>query len=110
MSNHVHTVFAPFLSAVELSKILLPDGFRFVRKNPPLDRTMKSLKGYSAWEANKAIGRKGAFWQCESYDHVVRNKAEFARIVNYVLNNPVKAGLVKEWSEWKWSYKREGVP
>ncbi len=71
---------------------------------------MKSLKGYSAWEANGAIGRRGAFWQRESYDHVVRDNAEFDRIVKYVLNNPVKAGLIKEWQEWKWSYQRENVP
>lgn len=105
MSNHVHAVFAPFLSAAELREVLLPEGLRFISKNPPLDRIMKSLKGYSAWEANGAIGRRGTFWQRESYDHVVRDNAEFDRIVKYVLNNPVKAGLVKEWQEWKWSYR-----
>lgn len=110
MSNHVHVVFTPVLSATELREILLPDGLRFASQNPPLDRIIKSLKGYSAWEANNEIGRKGAFWQRESYDHVVRDNAEFARIVSYVLNNPVKVGLVKEWQEWKWSYKREDVP
>jgi len=54
MSNHVHAVFAPFLSAAELREALLPDGLRFISKNPPPDRIMKSLKGYSAWEANGA--------------------------------------------------------
>jgi len=110
MSNHVHAVFAPFLTAEELRQVLLPEGLRFISKNPPLDRIMKSLKGYSAWEANGAIGRRGAFWQRESYDHFVRDSAEFDRIVKYVLNNPVKAGLVKEWKGWKWSYWRDTVP
>jgi len=89
---------------------LLPEGLRFISKNPPLDGIMKSLKGYSAWEANGAIGRRGAFWQRESYDHVVRDNAEFDRIVKYVLNNPVKAGLAPTWQGWKWSYRRESVP
>lgn len=110
MSNHVQAVFAPFLSAAELREILLPEGSGFISRNPPLDRIMKSLKGYSAWEANRCIGRKGAFWQLESYDRVVRDNAEFARIVKYVLNNPVKASLVREWREWKWNYRREAVP
>jgi putative transposase len=110
MSNHVHTVFKPFLSEEDLHEVLLPEGLRFISKNPPLDRIMKSLKGYSAWEANGAIGRRGAFWQQESYDHVIRDNAEFDRIVNYVLNNPVKAGLIKERQEWKWNYRRENVP
>lgn len=109
MSNHVHTVFAPFLTAEELREVLLPEGLRFISKNPPLDRIMKSLKGYSAWEANGAIGRRGTFWQRESYDHVVRNNAEFDRIVKYVLDNPVKASLTKDWQKWKWSYRRETI-
>ena len=29
--------------------------------------------------------------------------------VNYVLNNPVKAGLVKDWRDWKWNYQRQSV-
>ncbi|MGE0886746.1 MAG: transposase [Blastocatellales bacterium] len=106
MSNHVHALFAPFLAASELREVLLPEGMRFLSQNPPLDKIMKSLKGYSAWEANNALGRRGNFWYRESYDHVVRNQAEFDRIVKYVLNNPVKAGLVKEWQEWPWSYRR----
>ncbi len=106
MSNHVHAVFAPFLTERELRETLTADGLRFTSKNPPLDAIMKSLKGYTAWEANRTLERKGTFWEQESYDHVVRDDEEFHRIVNYVLNNPVKAGLVKEWRQWKWSYCR----
>jgi REP element-mobilizing transposase RayT len=110
MSNHVHVVFAPLLSFAELREALLPQGLRFISKNPPLDVIMKSLKGYTAWEANRVLGRKGTFWQPESYDHVVRDEAEFHRIVKYVLENPIKAGLVEDWRDWKWSYRRNSVP
>ncbi len=94
MSNHVHTVFAPFLSAEELREFLLPEGLRFISKNPPLDAIMQSLKGYTARDVNRALGRKGSFWEEESYDHVVRDEAEYKRIVKYVLNNPVKAVIL----------------
>lgn len=107
MSNHVHAVFAPFLSDRDLREILLPEGLRFVSRTPPLDVIMKSLKGYTAWECNRVLQRKGTFWQAESYDHIVRDAGEFQRVVNYVLNNPVKAGLVKDWRDWKWNYRRE---
>ena len=110
MSNHVHVVFAPFLSGAELLEVLSPEGLRFISRNPPLDAIMKSLKGYTAWKANRALNRKGTFWQAESYDHVVRNPAEFTRVVKYVLDNSVKAGLVGHWRDWKWSYRRETVP
>lgn len=110
MSNHVHVVFSPFLSAAELREVLLPEGLRFMSRNPPLDKIMQSLKGWTAWCCNRALGRKGTFWEQESYDHVVRSTNEFERVVNYILNNPVKAGLVSDWREWKWSYRRETVP
>jgi REP-associated tyrosine transposase len=102
-------VFAPFLSERDVREVLLPEGLRFVSRNPPLDVIMKSLKGYTAWECNRALGGKGTFWQPESYDHIVRDSEEFHRIVNYVLNNPVKAGLVKDWRDWKWNYQRQSV-
>lgn len=85
MPNHVHLVVA------------LPDDA------PPLAKTLQSLKGYSSFQANKLLRLNGAFWQAESYDHVVR-PGELDRIVSYVLENPVKAGLVDEWQKWPYSY------
>ena len=82
MPNHVHMVFTP----------LVKD------ENPySLSEIMQSLKRYTARQANQLLGREGDFWQHESYDHVVRDNAEFERIVYYVLNNPTKAGLKSRW-------------
>lgn len=70
---------------------------------------MMSMKKHTALEANKLLGRSGPFWQDESYDHVVRDSEELARIVEYVLDNPVKAGLVDRRKDWKWSFSRYEV-
>lgn len=70
---------------------------------------MKKLKGVSAYESNKLLNRRGAFWQHESYDHVIRDEAELGRTIWYILDNPVKAGLCKNWRDWKWSYVKEGL-
>lgn len=86
MPNHVHMVFTVERSGTSLYKIL------------------QSLKAHTAREANKILHQKGAFWQHESYDHVVRDGKELERIIAYVLHNPVKAGMVPNWEEWKWSY------
>jgi len=40
------------------------------------------------------FGRK--LYQEESYDHLVRNQAEFDRIRAYIENNPFRAGLVEK--------------
>jgi len=85
MPNHIHLV------------VTLPD------EAPPLARTLQRIKGYTALQANKLLGRTGAFWQAESYDHVVR-QGELERIIAYVVENPVKAGLVDDWQRWPFTY------
>ncbi|GAA4363558.1 transposase [Hymenobacter saemangeumensis] len=85
MPNHVHLVV------------------RILEEAPPLVKTLQRLKSYTATQANKLLGRTGPFWQAESYDHVVR-KGELERVVAYVVENPVKAGLVETWEQWPNTY------
>ncbi|HMQ46968.1 MAG TPA: transposase [Saprospiraceae bacterium] len=88
MSNHVHVLLT-----------LLPEA-------PPLWKVMQDIKKYTGTQGNKILGRKGEkFWEDESYDHLVRAKeGAFERILFYILNNPVKAGMVKEWTAYEWSF------
>lgn len=83
MSNHVHILVWP--------RALLP-------------RITKTIKGFTAREANRVLGRTGKkFWQDESFDHAVRSEDEFYRIMRYIERNPVKAGMVASPKEWPWS-------
>jgi len=84
MPNHVHLI---------INKI-----------NRPLFTIMKSLKGYTGYEANRHLNRRGAFWQREYHDRVIRSQNELYNKIDYTLNNPVKAKLVKNWKEWKYTY------
>ncbi len=88
MSNHVHFV---------IYKLKLP-----------LSKIMHSIKSYSANKANKILDRSGAFWQDESFDRSIRHRGELAEIINYCLENPIKAGLVKDWKDWPHTYLKEG--
>lgn len=65
------------------------------------------MKRYTATAANKLLGRKGRFWQEETYDHIVRNEVEHQRIIQYILLNPVKADLCATWDAWPWSLLRQ---
>jgi REP element-mobilizing transposase RayT len=86
MPNHVHLLAHPSVAP---------------------DRLLRSLKGSTARAANLLLGRTGEpFWQKESYDHWVRDHAEFLRIRAYIENNPVKAGLVPRPEEFPWSSAR----
>jgi REP element-mobilizing transposase RayT len=83
MPNHVHLLVT---TSVDLRKLT------------------KSLKGITAKRANAMLALTGSsLWQEESYDRLVRNETEFRRIVRYIEMNPVRAGLVREASEFRWS-------
>lgn len=90
MPNHVHLVCTPLVEATG--------------SYHAISAIMHSLKGHTAHEANQILERTGTFWQHESYDHVIRDEDELRRIITYVLNNPVKAGLVDHAEHWEWSY------
>jgi REP element-mobilizing transposase RayT len=88
MPNHVHVL----LPLVDPSKLL------------------HSVKGFSAREANKLLGRSGEpFWQRESYDHWVRSEMESERIRRYIEENPVRAGLVARAEDYPWSSAYAGA-
>jgi putative transposase len=83
MGNHVHV-------------LLLPRG--------ETSRALQWIKGTTAREANQVLARTGnPFWQRESYDHWVRDERQMNRIVAYIENNPVTAGLAAVASEFPWS-------
>lgn len=90
MPNHVHLVCTP----LEIGN----DKFY------SLTEILHSLKRHTARQSNSILKKSGAFWQDESYDHFARDEAELERIIKYVLHNPVKAHLVKDYKDWKWTY------
>lgn len=107
MWNDIHTVFKPLLNEHSLVEIVGSNPLRFESNAPTQSSIMESLKGYTARQANKILGRTGKFWEAESYDHEIKDQESMARIVRYVLNNPVKAGLVSDWQEWPWTWLTE---
>ena len=88
MPNHLHLLFIPQEQ----------DG-----KTISLAEIMKMFKGRTARQVNLILNRSGSLWSREYYDHWVRNSREFVNIVEYIRQNPVKAGLVKEPEDWPWT-------
>ncbi len=99
MPNHVHILIEPLSVAQAVSLCSQTDD----PTHYSLSLIMQSLKGYSGRKANAILGRNGPFWQEESFDHWVRDKREYDRIVEYIDMNPVNAGLCCVPEEWKWS-------
>ena len=70
--NHVHVLVTP-RDGHELSDIL------------------HSWKSFTANQINKRLARTGAFWQKESFDHIVRSEVQLERIRAYIRNHNVEA-------------------
>ncbi|TAJ38351.1 MAG: transposase [Reyranella sp.] len=87
MPNHVHVLLTVF------------PGFA-------LGGVVGSWKRYTAREANKILGRAGAFWQDDYWDRFIRNEDHFAATVAYIDQNSVKAGLVSAAGLWPWGSAR----
>ncbi|GAB4030967.1 transposase [Spirosoma gilvum] len=91
MPNHIHVAFSLFD----------PESGR---QALPLAKILQSIKSFSARQCNQLLAREGRFWDDKNYDRLVRDRDELKRIVQYILQNPVKAGLCERWQDWKWTY------
>ena len=58
---------------------------------------------YKSFTTNQCwwkLGGCGKLWQKSSFDRVIRYNDSVDDAVNYVLNNPVRKGLVEEWTQY----------
>jgi len=95
MPDHVHLILKPVVnvSNAEFS----------------LSKILQSIKGFTALEINKVRGAKGAIWQAESYDRIIRDYDEYLEKWQYIRNNPVKTGLSESPEEYPFLWEPEDV-
>ena len=96
MPDHVHIIFTPLIDYD-------------AREVCSLAEIMDAIKGASAHRINKAVGRRGRVWQAESFDHVVRCSEGLDAKIQYVLENPVRRGLVANSTEYPWLWRKDLV-
>ena len=96
MPNHVHVLIEPTISL------------------PNILQSWKSFTGSWAISHNAELGldvpipratgaTKNQFWMREYWDRYIRDEKHFHTTVNYIHNNPVKAGLCAAVHDWPWS-------
>ncbi len=96
MPDHVHMILTPLVDYEAMEIVSLA-------------KIMNAIKGASAHKINKALGRRGRWWQPESFDHVLRSSENVDAKIQYLLENPVRAGLVREWQDYRWLWKKAFV-
>jgi REP element-mobilizing transposase RayT len=93
MPDHVHMIFTPWIDYKVLEVCSLAE-------------VMNAVKGASAHKINKALNRKGRVWQPESFDHVLRSSESLDAKIVYLLENPVRAGLVQRREDYPWIWRK----
>ncbi len=88
MPDHVHLLFTALRDS---------EGWTFA-----LPEILKAIKGTSARSINRLSGKFGVVWQDESFDHVLRGDESFSETVEYIRQNPVRAGLVARPEDYEW--------
>jgi putative transposase len=63
---------------------------------------IQRLKGWTSFLLHRA-GWDGPLWQPDLYDHLIRKDEDLRSIADYILANPVRAGLVSSPSDYAWS-------
>ena len=81
MPNHVHVLFTP-MSGFAMSSIV------------------QNWKSFSAHRINALLGRKGRLWEPEYFDRLIRNYKHFMEVFDYIIYNPVSAGLCTTPLDW----------
>lgn len=75
----------------------------------PLDRLsagMQRLAGIYAQEFNRRWARKGHLYEERFTSWVIRDGDHYRNAFEYILNNPVRAGLCADRQDWPWSWPR----
>ncbi|MCU0709075.1 MAG: transposase [Pirellula sp.] len=96
MPNHVHCIIRPLAKAKK-----------------ELEEIIGSWKSFTSRRIHIALGQEGRLWQDESYDRIVRDEEHLWRCIQYIGNNPKKAGvssiacqlwLNPDWENLGWKY------
>jgi REP element-mobilizing transposase RayT len=83
MPDHVHLLIEPSATC---------DIVTFVAR-------FKNLAQRAAWR----LGVRGTFWQASFWDHFLRREEQVEVVARYILDNPVRKGLVERWQDYPFS-------
>ncbi len=101
MPDHVHLLIDP--RGVSVTRILM------ALKRPFAARVLDRWRELNAGVLPRIVDSQGEahFWQAGGgYDRNEYTPHEIAEKINYIHDNPVRAGLVGETTDWAWSSAR----
>ena len=86
--------------------VVMPDHFHVlltIDAGMTIERVVQLIKGGFAFRAGKEIGMRSPVWQKGFYDARVWHSQQYERSREYIHNNPVKRGLVRDADQYPYS-------
>ena len=91
----------------------MPDHLHLLLEGKTKDANLKKLialfKQVSGYEYKQNVShrfnteKEPKLWQPSFYDHVLRKDEALEDVVRYILNNPVRKGIVEHYSKYRYS-------
>ncbi len=88
--------------------VVMPDHVHFFcaesshSGNKSLSEFIQRWKEWTSKQLILSLGVSAPVWQKQFFDHVLRQDESYAEEWNYVVENPIRAGLVTEAKAWPW--------
>jgi len=85
--------------------LLMPDHLHALLSFPPSDKSIRLIVAkWKEW-TDKTIGIR---WQEDFFEHRLRHDESRQQKANYILENPVRKGLVERPEDWPFVYFADG--
>ena len=85
---------------------LMPDHLHLLLRLGSADKTLGELigtfKSFTTRQSCK-LGYRGQLWQARFYDHILRKSEDGGSVAEYMRQNPVRKGLVRDAEEYPYS-------
>ncbi|MEW6376823.1 MAG: transposase [Thermodesulfobacteriota bacterium] len=89
-----------------LSFVVMPEHFHAIiipQKGYMISSVMRKIKSLFVKKMREELGWEGTFWQKSFYDFVVYTDKKLIEKFNYILQNPVRRGLVQKVEDYHFS-------
>jgi len=92
MPEHIHLILTRLVDRQRQQVCTLPE-------------ILDAIKVASPHMISKSRASRGSLWRDESFDHVLRSSESLEAKIQYLVENPVRRGLVRNCSEYAWLWR-----
>ena len=94
-----------------LAWTVMPDHLHLLLElgDTPLPRCIQALKSRTSRLVNAGMSRSASLWQAGYYDHCLRCDEDLLKQARYILENPVRAGIVQRPQDYPYSWSAWGL-